>query len=197
MSRVLFLVFLLFADFARAADLTIVILEGEGSFNNVKKKLGRDIRVEVRDDHETPVADADVVFTAPAFGASVSFNKQAEFRARTDERGQAKTTGLMPNTTEGKFNIRVIATSQERTGSVVVSQTNTLAGGIENTPTNSPTASGGGGMNKKALLWTLISAGATAGILIATSSGGNSSTVISGGGPVSLSVGTVTVGGPR
>lgn len=179
---------------AQTGTLQITVSEGDGAFNNLRKHLGRDIRVDVRDDAGQPVAGADVTFTAPAIGPSVIFGKsQNIFQTRTDALGTASTTGLAPNTAEGRFNVRVTAESQGRTGTASLAQTNTSAGGIGAT-------SGGGG--KKAILIALLGGAAAGGVLFATKGGGG------GGGsggpgaapvpvPISISIGTVTVGGPR
>ncbi len=179
---------------AQTGNLVVTVREGDGAFNNIRKRLGRDITVEVRDEAGQPVAGADVVFTAPEIGPSVSFGKSATYRTRTDASGAAATQGLIPNTTEGRFNIRISAESQGRTGVATLAQTNTTAGGV------GEISSGGSG--KKKLLFALLGGAAAGGVIFATKGSGGSSGSPGPGGPpasvpISISVGTVTVGGPR
>lgn len=178
---------------AQTNTLQITVSEGDGAFNNMRKRLGRDIRVEVRDEGGQPVSGADVTFAAPAIGPGVSFGKsQNVFRTKTDAQGVAATSGLVPNNTEGRFNIRVTAESQGRTGAASLAQTNTSAGGIG-------ASTGGGG--KKALLIALLGGAAAGGVIFATKGGGSTSSGGPGPTPISvpiaISIGTVTVGGPR
>ncbi|MBI3665298.1 MAG: carboxypeptidase regulatory-like domain-containing protein [Acidobacteria bacterium] len=110
--------------------LKIVVLEGDGAFNNMKKRIGRDPVVEVRDEKDHPVAGAKVVFTLPPDGPSATFDGGGRvFRATTDERGRAATKGLKPNSTEGRYKIAVTASWSSRSGYAAISQSNTLAGG--------------------------------------------------------------------
>ncbi|MDZ4796638.1 MAG: hypothetical protein SGI92_00645 [Bryobacteraceae bacterium] len=183
----------LFSAGAQTSTLQITVSEGDGAFNNLRKRLGRDIRVEVRDESGQPVSDADVTFTAPAIGPSVSFGKsQNLFRIKTDAQGIASTSGLAPNNAEGRFNIRVTAESRGRSGAATLAQTNTSAGGIG--------ASSGGG-SKKALLIALLGGAAAGGVIFATKGGGSGSAGGPGATPapvpIAISIGTVTVGGPR
>ena len=55
------------------AGLKIVVLEGEGAFNDIKRKRARNPVVEVRDEANHPVAGAEVVFTLPETGAGGTF----------------------------------------------------------------------------------------------------------------------------
>ena len=110
--------------------LKIVVLEGEGAFNNIKKRVGRDPVVEVRDENDHPVAGAKVMFALPPDGASGTFTGGGKtFNIVTDERGRGATKGMKPNSTEGRFKIKVIASAAGKVGSAFVSQSNTLAGG--------------------------------------------------------------------
>ena len=100
--------------------------------------------------------------------------------AKTDSRGIATADSFRPNLTEGRFAIAVAANYQGKQGSAVVGQSNTLA-------------ASSGRSNKK--LWIIVGVigGGAAGAVLATRSGSSSSAPV----PTSISVGTVTVGGPR
>jgi hypothetical protein len=169
--------------------LKLVVLQGEGAFNDIRRRTGRDPVVEVRDDNDRPVAGAQVVFSLPETGPGGIFEGgQRTFTTTSDPNGLAAARGLRPNRTEGRFQIRVTATLGGRVGFITISQSNTLAGGAV-----TPGQLGGGG--KKWLL-VLAAGGAAGGILAATRSG-SSTPAPTGPPPTILSAGGVTVGGPR
>jgi hypothetical protein len=176
---------------AQQKALKIVVLEGDGAFNDIKRKLARNIIVEVHDEGGRLVQGAQVVFTLPEVGPSGSFaGGVKKFTATTDGQGRASTNSLKPNTSEGRFNIKVAATAPDASGSIVISQSNTLAGGVMGADT------GGGSSTKKLLLLLAISGGAAGGIYAGTHRGGSSSAAAPPT-PTTLTVGSVTVGGLR
>jgi hypothetical protein len=82
--------------------------------------------VEVRDENARPVESADVVFELPATGPGGVFEgQQHQFRARATVQGQAGAT-YTPNAQAGRFGIKVTATLGNRTGSTIITQTNSL-----------------------------------------------------------------------
>lgn len=171
---------------ALPSKLNVTVLEGEGAFNNIKQRLGRNIRIAVRDDAGQPVAGAKVTFTAPAVGPGVSFGKAGnKFETVTDERGNAATDGLVPNASEGSFGVRVVVASGAIQQTHLVRQSNTLAGGI------TPLKKGSGG--KKALIIGILAGGAAAGLAFGLRGGGGSAAP----GPASISIDNISVGGPR
>jgi len=168
--------------------LRLVVLQGEGAFNDIQRKTGRDPVVEVRDENDRPLAGAQVVFSLPESGAGGTFEGGVRtFTTTSDPNGMAAARGLKPNSVEGRFQIRVIASLGGKTGTVAITQSNTLAGGAV-----VPGKRGGG---KKWLL-LLVAGGATGGIL-AAKSGSKGTPGPAGPPPTILSTGTVTVGGPR
>lgn len=177
------------ASWPQEKKLTIVVLEGEGAFNDIRRKVARNPVVEVHDEVGKPVTSADVVFTLPEEGASGTFgNGNRTFITKTDVAGRASATGLKPNSIEGRYNIRVTATAGGMTGTVMISQSNTLAGGPVSTQT---------GHRKTKIILILVAVGAAAGVgaYFATHHGGGSTTPV----PITttLSAGPVTVGGPH
>jgi hypothetical protein len=168
--------------------LRLVVVQGEGAFNDVRRKVGRDPVVEVRDENGRPAPGAQVVFTLPETGPSGIFAGGGKtFTTTSDPNGLAAARGLKPNTVEGRFQIKVTAALGGRTGTALISQSNTLAGG-----TVTPGQRGGA---KKWLL-LVLAGGATGGIL-AAKGGGSSAPPPAGPPPTTLSAGAVTVGGPR
>jgi hypothetical protein len=168
--------------------LKIIALEGEGAFNDLKKGKGVDATVEVRDQDDRPVKGAEVVFTLPFTGPGGTFGiADRTYKAVTDAAGRASTQGFRPNSEEGRFNMKVTASFQGATTSAVVSQSNTRAGGqlFERN---------GGGNSKLFVILGLVGGAAAGGIFAATRGSGGGGPAVP---PTTLSIGTVTVGGPR
>jgi hypothetical protein len=102
-----------------------VVLEGEGAKNNVRAKSATAPAVEVRDEADKPVAGAEVIYQLPATGPGGVFHGWMRTQTvRTDAQGRAGTTGYVPNDEEGRFNIKVTATSGAKTGGAVIAQSN-------------------------------------------------------------------------
>jgi len=174
---------------AQEKKLTIVVVEGEGAFNDIKHRTARNPVIEVHDEDGKLVPVADVVFTLPEEGASGTFASGSKtFITKTDAFGRAATVGLKPNSIEGRYNTRVTASAAGKTGSATISQSNTLAGGALSTQT--------GHSHTKIILILLASGAATAGIFVATHHGGSSSSAPAPA-TATLSVGPVTVGAPH
>lgn len=177
---------------APARRLNIVVVEGEGAINNVRQRVAREPIVQVEDENRKPVGGALVTFLLPNDGAGASFsNGSRTLTVTTDNQGRAVARGLRPNNVQGKYEIRVSASSQGQTATAVITQTNAfLAAGA---------AAAGVGISAK-LIAILAVAGAAAagGTAYALTRNGNNNTP----GPVTppasvLTPGTPTVGPPR
>jgi len=168
-------------------DLRIVVQQGEGNFNNIRKRLAQDISVLVLDQEGRPVEKAQVTFVLPAFGPSGTFAGGARsWKSETDTRGIARTEGLKPNGQEGRFNIAVTTSHQGLESTAVISQSNTMAGGIE------------GETHSRKLMWILaVAAGGATAAGLALRGGSNGSTPAQAIVPTTLNIGGVTVGAPR
>ena len=119
-----------FAQDDSAGDLTVVVLQGAGEFVNIQKCCeSRTIMVEVRDEEGRRVQNAMVTFTLPSRGPGAIFPQNARsVFVRADERGRATAAGLRHNGVLGQFLIRIVASSQGRSGRTMVTQNNaTLA----------------------------------------------------------------------
>jgi hypothetical protein len=173
-----------------SSGLKIVVVQGEGAENNVRTRSATQPVVEVRDEGDKPVPGAEVVFQLPPAGPGGVFNGWMRTQtARTGPEGRAQVNGFAPNDEEGRFNIRVTATSGTKTSNAIIAQTNTRG-----------TGNGGHHAKSNKKLWTIIAivgvAALTGGIIAATRGGdSNSSETVSI--PVTISPGPVTVGGPR
>jgi len=170
-------------------SLKILVIEGDGAFNSIRGKTAHSPIVEVRDQQGRVVPGATVRFVLPMAGASGSFQGGAlTAESTTDENGKASAPVLVPNSTEGRFNIKISAALGARQGSIVIAQTNTLAGG-EQAASHS---------NKKLLIILLIAGAAGGGAAAALHGGGKSSgPATTTPPPIVLSVGGVTVAAPQ
>jgi len=186
------------AGFAAAADqrpLTVNVLEGEGAFNDIKKGVGKAPVVEVKDENGKAVENAKVVFQLPENGAGGAFlDGSRTFVATSDKLGRAAAPVIKPNKVEGQFAIVVTASKDGNTGHAQIRESNTLAGG-------SMMKTGGGHGTALKIILAAASIGGGVAVLAARSGGGGGnsggSTGATTAAPTSLSVGTVTVGGPR
>jgi hypothetical protein len=166
--------------------LKIVTLEGEGAKNVIKTRHAVQPVVEVRDENDKPVSGAEVVFQLPAAGPGGVFNGWMRTQTlRTNAEGQAGTNGFTPNDEEGRFNIKVTATSNGKTGSTIIAQSNTRTGDQSSS-----------GASKWWKVLAIAGGAAAAGGIVAATRNGDSSGA-AGKNPVTIAPGTITVTGPR
>jgi hypothetical protein len=151
-------------------SLKVLVLEGDKSINNTSRHIGIQPIVEVRDENDRPVEGATVVFRLPPSGPGGSFpGNSPTLRVGTNAQGQAAASGFVPNDQQGRFDIHVTASFQNRTGETTISQTNSL----NNLSRLVITQKRPLWRNK----WVLIGAGAAVagGIVLALTLGGGSS----------------------
>lgn len=171
-----------------AGKLNIVVVEGEGAINNVRQRVARETIVQVEDENRKPVAGAAITFFLPNQGPGGVFsNGSQSFSTVTDAQGRAMVRGMRPNNLAGKYEMRVNASHQGKTGTTTINQTNMMVA-----------AAVAGGISAK-LIAILVVAGAAAagGTAFALSRGDDTppgSTAIP---PTILSPGTPNVGPPR
>ncbi len=169
---------------AAAGKINIVIIEGEGAINNVRQRVAREPIVQVEDENRRPVAGAAVTFLLPNQGASASFANGAQsLTITTDAQGRAVARGLRPNNVNGQYEIRVNASSQGRTASATISQTNALAA-----------AAVAGGLSIKLIAILIAAAGAAAAGAVVATTGGDDNPARP---PTVITPGSPTVGGPQ
>jgi hypothetical protein len=156
---------------AAGDDLKIVIIDGEGFTNNLKKRIAREPVVEVRDRNDKPVAGAVVIFTLPSSGPGGTFANGAQvFRTVTGPDGRATAQAFRANNVTGQFRIEVNATSAGRTATAAIVQTNAAAAGA--------------GMGTGAVLAIVgAAAAATAITLVKVLGTGGKTTTVGVGGP--------------
>jgi hypothetical protein len=173
-----------------APKLFLVIVEGDGAINNIRQRTAREPIVQVEDENHRPVAGAIVVFTLPSRGAGGAFSNGATtLTTTTDAKGQAVMRGFRPNNVQGNYEIRVNASSNGRTASTNISQTNAVVAGVAGAAAT--------GISAKLIAIIAVAAGAAAaGGYYAASHTGNNGTP-----PpppvITITPGTGTVGPPR
>ena len=180
--------------------LRVVVVQGQNAINNIGSGSFLPLEVQVRDENDKPVSGASVTFELPERGAGGTFlGAYKRLNLTTDEQGNAGATNFQPNLVEGRFQIHVIASSGDRTGSVDINQTNTLQNKdlrAENTGSVGIVA------RLKSIKLSrrtkIIAAAAVAGIVVlAVTTGGSSSTAATSSTATSIIPGTVAVGAPR
>ncbi len=168
---------------AEGEPLRIVVLEGEGSINNVREMTMRSPVVRVEDATGKPVAGAIVSFTTPAMGASAIFvDGGTQASVTTDEKGIARIQGMRPNNVVGNFEIRVTATSGGNRAAARIAQTNAAP--------VAQTSSGGG---KGVLIGVLLAVAGGVGVAVAMSGGGSKSSGSPSTPPVTPPAPSVTI----
>jgi hypothetical protein len=105
---------------------------------------------------------------------------------RTNAEGRAAATGFTPNDEAGRFNIKVTATHNNQTASVVIAQTN-VQGSVDRA------GSGRSGAWK----WWLAAGAAAAIAGGVAASRGDGETTTTAANPVVITPGVITVAGPR
>src|ERR1019366_5258255 len=139
-------------------------IDGAEAMNNIRQRTAREPIVQVEDENHKPVAGAVVIFLLPNDGAGGTFAGGARtLTTVTDSKGQAVARGLRPNHASGRFQIRVQASHEGKTGQTTINQVNTVGMG----------AAAGSTLIPKWL--AIVVAGAVAATAISVSTHGSSS----------------------
>jgi hypothetical protein len=113
---------------AQEGALKITILEGDEAILNTRDRLAREAIVQIEDENNKPVAGAFVTFMAPNNGPSAVFADGLKtVTIETGPDGRAVLRGIRPNNTAGKYQLRIRAVKDGKSGSAVLSQSNALA----------------------------------------------------------------------
>ncbi|MFN7918875.1 MAG: hypothetical protein U0Q16_02190 [Bryobacteraceae bacterium] len=172
-------------------QLRIFVLEGEGAVNVASLNVFTPPVVEVRDSNDRLVERAEVTFHLPPTGAGAFFpNQETSKTVLTNLQGQAAASGFKPNSTLGKFKIRVTAKHGLLSGEASINQSNqaTLP-----SPHKGPTSRVTGFGWKK---WVAIAAaGGAAGAILGTRKGSSSSPTAAAPPTVVITPGAPVFGG--
>jgi len=178
---------------AQEGALKITILEGDEAILNTRERVAREAIVKVEDENNKPVAGAFVTFVSPNNGASAVFsNGLKSITIETGADGRAVLRGITPNQSAGKYEVRIRAVKEGKSGQAVLAQTNVVKA-----------VAVAGGMSAKALgILLAVGAAGAVGAAVALGGGGSSPANPGGGGTpaltsVTLTPGSPTVGGPR
>ena len=109
--------------------LNLLVIEGEGALNNIRRRTAREPIVQVVDENHKPVAGATVVFLLPGSGPGGTFaNGSRQLTVRTDAMGRAKATGLRSNKNVGEWQIQVqlVSAAEATTTAIGITQHNVL-----------------------------------------------------------------------
>ncbi len=91
----------------------------------VRERSTTEIIVEIRDEDDRRVPGAIVVFSLPATGPSAVFASGAKMATViADAQGRASVVGLRANDVAGRYQIRVSASFEGKTGRTVIDQNN-------------------------------------------------------------------------
>ncbi len=194
-ARLCFVSSLIFALHAQQVQtLKIAILEGQGSVNSIKKSQGSAIVVEVRDEADRIVPTARVQFSTPSTGPSGEVGRSHSFLAWTDTEGRARVDNLVPNAEPGSFPVNVEARYAGRIGTATFNEENsaTLTQVARIYAVNKPSHK----LRNTLIVAGVIGATALAiGLTLALSGGGAKAIVAPT--PTTISVGGISVGGPK
>ena len=133
----------------QAAQLKIVVIDGEGAVNIIRQKTGVPPVVEVRDRNDLPVSGALVTFTIGG-GQNATFGGTLQtLTVTTNAAGRAAAAGLTPTST-GVVQINVAAAFQGQTAAATIAQTNFVTA-AQAAQAAGASAGGGGGLSGGAI----------------------------------------------
>lgn len=105
--------------------LKVIPLAGKGEMNDIERKLMAPLVVEVLDQNDRPVENAEVVFRFPIQGPSAMFpGGKTSQTARTNGQGQAAAMNWIANNELGRFDVHVAASYANQIGEATLSMSN-------------------------------------------------------------------------
>lgn len=107
----------------QAPTLNVLVLQGEGTINNIKRRTTRESIVQVQDENHKPVAGAAILIQLPADGPGGVFpDGSKSITLFSDSQGKVVMPHLQPSQVTGNFQIHVNASFQGRQGVTVINQ---------------------------------------------------------------------------
>ena len=105
--------------------VSILVLEGNKAQNLLSAKAPKPISVRIVDRAGKPLSGANVQFVPPEFGAGGMFvTDQNPVTVNTNTQGVAEAPAFLANSTEGSYEIQVIASYMSDVSRLLVEQTN-------------------------------------------------------------------------
>jgi hypothetical protein len=181
-----------------APPFHIVVVEGEGSINNIHQAVNRGATVLVEDENKNPLSGVAVSFFLPNEGPSGIFpNGSKVLTVFTDDKGVASSSTVHFNNLVGLMRVRVTASLFSQTASAVITQTNVSAGAAQKAGYIPATGMAkvskpSSGSHKKLIILgvAVVAAGAAAYFFLHKT---NPSATVGAG----STAGTATIGGPQ
>lgn len=180
-------------------DLKVIALAGKNEVNDIQRRVMAPLVVQVLDQNDRPVQNAEVVFRFPLQGPGATFpGGKTSLTAHTNGQGQVAAMNWMANNETGGFEVHVSASYGSEVGSLVIPMSN-----ANNVPA-AKVGVGAGTSPEKHHRWysptwvkVALIGGAAAvgvGIFLATRGGGSKA---GAGSTVTISPGSPSVGGPQ
>src|SRR5579871_1260595 len=141
--------------------LNVIVVEGQGAINNIKRRTSRETIVEVQDENHKPVAGAAVAFLLSADGPGGTFTGGAKsVSITTDGTGRAVMPHLQVNSNPGSYSIGVYASIHGAAAGANIAQSSVIG-----------TAAG---ISTAGLIGIIAGVAAAGGVAVAVVSGGKS-----------------------
>jgi hypothetical protein len=177
--------------------LKVLVLAGKDEVNDIQRRVMAPLVVEVLDQNDRPVQNAEVVFRFPLQGPSATFPAgKTSVTARTNGQGQAAALNWIANNEVGRFDVHVNASYGNQIGQVTFSMSN--ANNVPQSTVGAGTATEkhGGWFSPTWVKIAVIGGAAAiaAGVFLATRGGSKSAAPA---GTVTISPGSPTIGGPH
>ena len=173
------------------AGLKVISLAGKGETNDLERKLMAPLVIEVLDQQDRPVENAEVVFRFPLQGPGATFpGGRTTQTVRTNAQGQAAALNWMANDQVGRFEVHVNASYANQVGDTTFSMYNATKVAEKEATIGRIQEKRGGWFSPTWVKIAVIGGGAAlaAGIILATRGGSKT-------GPASPTV-TITPGPP-
>lgn len=173
--------------------LKVVALAGKGEMNDLERRVMAPLVIEVLDQDDRPVENAEVTFRFPLTGASAAFPGKTSQTVRTNGQGQAAAMNWVANNQTGSFEVHVTAAYGNQVGEINVPMSNVTRIVDEGKKT---TTKQGGWWSPTWVKATIIGAAVAvaAGVFLATRGGGSTAASAP---PITITPGAPTIGGPH
>jgi hypothetical protein len=110
-----------------APKLRLVVVEGEGAINNIKRRTAREVIVQVEDENHKPIGGATVSLLLPSSGPGGQFSGGGLSQTLTSDPTGRVRFSFRPNNVAGQFQANVTASYQGVTATTAVVQSNALS----------------------------------------------------------------------
>jgi hypothetical protein len=156
-----------------APKIRLVVVEGEGAINNLKRRTAREVIIQVEDENHKPIGGATVSLLLPSSGPGGQFSGGGLSQTlRSDPMGRVR-FNFRPNNVAGQFQANVTASYQGVTAATTVAQTNSLVAAAAAGGAAAGGAAAGGGIGVAATVGIVAAAVAAAAVTVVKVTGNN------------------------